>query len=90
MDHLLKVLYSIDFSGMLIPLAIMPGWLRQVSAALPFSHALYTPVSILSGITPVADAPRIWLVELGYLLVFVILSRLVFNIAVRKVTVQGG
>ena len=57
---------------------------------LPFSHALYSPVSILSGITPVNQAPRIWLVELGYLLVFGLLSRLVFNIAVRKVTVQGG
>jgi ABC-2 type transport system permease protein len=82
--------FSTFFSGQLIPLEIMPDWLRQITATLPFSHALYTPVSILSGITPVAEAPRIWLVELGYLLVFGVLSRFVFRIAVRKVTVQGG
>lgn len=82
--------FSTFFSGQLIPLEIMPDWLRQITAILPFSHALYTPVSILSGITPVAEAPRIWLGELVYLLVFVLLSRIVFRIAVRKVTVQGG
>jgi ABC-2 type transport system permease protein len=68
----------------------MPTWLRNITAALPFSHALYSPVSILSGITPVSQAPHIWLVELVYLVVFLVISRLVFRVAVRTVTVQGG
>lgn len=82
--------FSTFFSGQLIPLQIMPDWLRNITAALPFSHALYNPVSILSGITPVAEAPRIWLIELVYLAVFLVISRLVFRVAVRTVTVQGG
>jgi ABC-2 type transport system permease protein len=78
------------FSGVLVPLAMMPDWLRAIAAALPFSHALYVPVGLLSGILPVADAPRIWLGQIAGIIVLGFLSRLVFRLSVRKVTVQGG
>jgi ABC-2 type transport system permease protein len=78
------------FSGSLVPLAMMPGWLQNLTLALPFAQALYVPVSLLSGITPLSQLPRIWLVQIVYLLVLAFLSRLVFRVAVRKVTVQGG
>jgi ABC-2 type transport system permease protein len=78
------------FSGSLVPLAMMPGWLQNLTVALPFAQALYVPVSLLGGITPLSDAPRIWLVQLVYLLILAFLSRLVFRVAVRKITIQGG
>lgn len=78
------------FSGALVPLAMMPDWLQTIAAILPFSHALYVPVSLLSGITPLADMPRIWGIQLVYLLLLGLLSRWVFKVSVRKVTVQGG
>lgn len=78
------------FSGMLIPLAIMPDWLRDVALILPFSQAVYLPVSVLSGLTPVVELTRIWLMQLLYLAVLVVLSRLAFSRAVRVITVQGG
>ncbi len=78
------------FSGALVPLAMMPDWLQRVAAAMPFAQALAVPVSLLSGITPVADAPRVWLVQLIWLAAMFVLSRLVFDIAIRKITVQGG
>jgi ABC-2 type transport system permease protein len=77
-------------SGLLVPLDMMPEWLRQIAAVLPFSQALYSPVSILSGITPISEAPRIWLFQLIYLGILLLLSRLLFNRAVRTITVQGG
>lgn len=77
-------------AGSLIPLAIMPLWLQQVAGALPFSYALYVPVSLISGITPLETVLRIWLLELAYLAVLIPLSRYIFKVAVRKVTVQGG
>lgn len=89
----LSVVYeglSLFFSGVLLPLTIMPSWLLALAAALPFAQALYVPVSFLSGITPVAEAPRTWLVQLLWLAGLLVLSRLVFALAVRKVTVQGG
>lgn len=78
------------FSGSLVPLVMMPGWLQTVAEVLPFSQALYVPVSLISGITPVSAMPRIWLIQIVYLIVLLVASRLVFRVAVRKVTVQGG
>ena len=78
------------FSGMLLPLAIMPEGLRTIAAVLPFSQAVYLPVSVLSGLTPLVELPRIWLLQLGYAAVLLVASRLVFRRAVRAVTVQGG
>ncbi len=78
------------FSGSLVPLTMMPGWLQDVTAAMPFAQALAVPAGFLSGITSVADAPRVWLVQAAWLVGLAVLSRLVFSVSVRKVTVQGG
>lgn len=78
------------FSGALVPLVMMPVWLQNLAATLPFAQALAVPISFLSGIHTLADAPRLWLIQVIWLLALLVLSRLVFNIAVRKVTVQGG
>ena len=78
------------FSGSLVPLVMMPGWLQTIAQVLPFSQALYVPVSLISGITPLSAMPRIWLIQFIYLVVLLFASRLVFRVAVKKVTVQGG
>lgn len=78
------------FSGALIPLDLMPDWLRTIATILPFSQAVYLPVSLLSGITPVSDMPRIWLMQIVLLAGLFVLSRFIFNRSVRVITVQGG
>lgn len=78
------------FSGALVPLDMMPDWLRSLTLALPFAQSLYVPVSLLSGITPLAGAPRLWLVQILWLVGMAVASRLVFQRAIRAVTVQGG
>lgn len=81
---------AIFFSGALIPLDLMPDWLRTIATILPFSQAVYLPVSLLSGITPVSDMPRIWLMQIVFLGGLIVLSRVIFNRSVRVITVQGG
>ncbi len=78
------------FSGALIPLQMMPDGLRAIAFALPFAQAVYVPVSFLSGVTPVSAAPQTWLVQLLWLISLGTISRVVFNVSIRKVTVQGG
>lgn len=82
--------FAIFFSGSLVPLVMMPDWLQTLTSAMPFAQALYAPVAILTGITPLADAPRTWLIQIAWLVGLALLSRLVFSRAVRVVTVQGG
>jgi ABC-2 type transport system permease protein len=77
-------------TGALLPLNLMPDWLRLLVQATPFAQSIYVPVSLLSGLTPLSEAPRLLLGQLAWLLGLLIVSRLFFRVAVRRVTVQGG
>jgi ABC-2 type transport system permease protein len=77
-------------SGGLVPLNMMPDWLRMIVQNTPFAQAIYVPVSLLSGVTPLSDAPRLLLIQAGWVVGMTLASRLVFRVAVRRVTVQGG
>jgi ABC-2 type transport system permease protein len=81
---------SLFLSGGLVPLAMMPDWLRQVVLAIPFSQALAVPINILTGITPLNEVPRVWLSQLLWVIGLWFASNIIFRISVRKVTVQGG
>ena len=78
------------FGGGLIPLAMMPTWLRLVAQNTPFAQALAVPIGLLSGLTPLTDAPRLLLGQLLWLAALAPLSALVFQRAIRRVTIQGG
>lgn len=81
---------ALFFSGGLVPLDILPDGLRAAVQVLPFSQAVYVPISLLSGVAPLSSAPQLWLGQLAWLMVLVVASRVLFAVAVRKVTVQGG
>lgn len=78
------------FSGALIPIVFFPGWLRSIAEFLPFKDIVYTPVSIYLGLVPFEGLGITLLKQFMWVIVFLIFSRLFFNIAVKKVTVQGG
>jgi ABC-2 type transport system permease protein len=78
------------FSGSLIPLAMLPEKLSALVYAFPFAQALYVPLSLLSGIQPVSAAPQLWLVQLAWLVALLVISRQVYKVALRKITIQGG
>ncbi|WP_164689702.1 ABC transporter permease [Herpetosiphon llansteffanensis] len=78
------------FSGVLLPLTMLPTELQTIAKWLPFAQSVSVPVSILSGMTPLSNLGSIWLQQLAWLGVMFMLSRLMFNFSVRKITVQGG
>ncbi len=78
------------FSGALVPLDMMPAWLRSLTLAMPFAQALAVPVSLLSGTAPLSQAPALLLTQAAWLLGLAAASRLAFSVAVRQVTIQGG
>jgi len=81
---------SLFLSGSLVPLAMMPDWLQTVVLSIPFAQALAVPVSLLTGITPLGQAPQVWLVQCAWVVGMWLVSNLFFRVAVRKITVQGG
>jgi ABC-2 type transport system permease protein len=78
------------FGGSLIPLVMMPGWLQIVVRSVPFAQALYVPMSVLSGIEPLSRVPALWLIQGAWIAGLAVFSRVFYNIAIRKITVQGG
>ena len=77
-------------SGALVPIVMMPARLQNIVMAVPFAQALGVPISLLTGITPLSDAPQVWLTQIIWIFAMWLISTLFFRVAVRKITVQGG
>lgn len=77
-------------SGAYAPLWYFPAWFLTLSSFLPFQSTLNTPLSLYVGRIPVSSVPgelafqAAWVAGLG------LFSRLVWRLAARRVTAQGG
>jgi ABC-2 type transport system permease protein len=76
--------------GGLLPLVMMPDGLRQIAQNTPFAQAIFVPISLLSGLTPLSEAPRLLVIQLLWLVGLAPLSRFMYAVAIRRITVQGG
>jgi ABC-2 type transport system permease protein len=78
------------FSGALIPLQLLPGWLQSAALAAPFQGIVYTPVMIYMG---AIEGAALWW-SLGVQLFWVValwrLARLMWMPAMRALDLQGG
>jgi len=77
-------------SGMMIPIAMFPGWLATAAAWLPFAGVASTPGLIFTGRVDAAEALRLVAVQAGWVLVLWFGARLAFRGAVKQLTVHGG
>lgn len=78
------------FAGALVPLWLMPDWLRVVAEVLPFQAMAYTPVAIYLGRLSGADMTRALAVQLAWVVAGYLLGRLVWSRALHRVVIQGG
>jgi ABC-2 type transport system permease protein len=79
------------FSGALIPLSLFPNWFQNVSDFLPFQSMVYIPTSIFTG--QISSTSQIlWsiVIQLIWLISMYILLRVLWSIAIRKITIFGG
>ncbi|AZR74353.1 hypothetical protein BBF96_13725 [Anoxybacter fermentans] len=76
------------FSGLLLPIAFFPEWLAKIVVYLPFAGQFYIPISIFLGNEP--RAMRLLAVEMGWIVVAITLARILFRMAMKKISVQGG
>lgn len=78
------------FSGMLIPVALMPAWLQGLAWALPFVHFTTTPASIYLGRVDAFGALGLIGAEAAWAVGLWIGLHLLFRHLVKKVTIHGG
>ncbi len=73
-----------------LPLWIFPPFWEQALLLLPFSRVYYTPLMILLGRIPPDQLPGEFAIQAGWVVALILLSRLVFAAAFRKLAIQGG
>lgn len=77
-------------AGTIIPLTLFPEWLRRIVLALPFKGMAYTPLAIYVG---EIEGSSIWTNILGQFawgIGLVLLTRLLWLRARRRIEIQGG
>jgi len=78
------------FSGALVPLALLPGWLQATAGVLPFASITATPAALYLGTATGTEALRLLAVQLAWAVGLWFGCRLIWRVAVRKLTVHGG
>jgi ABC-2 type transport system permease protein len=75
------------FSGMLIPLALMPNGLEAVASLLPFRAVIMVPTEVYLGQRPILEG---LLLQAGWLVALSIGAQYLLHAGERKLVVQGG
>lgn len=78
------------FSGYLIPLEVLPAWIRGATRVLPFRYMLGFPVETLVGLESRGRAVRELGAQWGYVGLFFAVSLLVWRNGVRRFAAYGG
>ncbi len=78
------------FAGLVVPLYLMPDWLKLLTLATPFPAMLQFPVDILSGYATGPDIlPRL-AAQLGWVLAIGLLGQHLLRAGARRLVTQGG
>ncbi|XMB85940.1 hypothetical protein RJG79_11135 [Mycoplasmatota bacterium WC44] len=88
-ERLFPALVTI-FSGMLIPLSFFPDWSQLFLKLLPFSGLVDGPYKFYLGIYEASDLAFVLIHQLFWTVAFIILGRLMINLAKKRIVVQGG
>lgn len=84
-----NVLMSLCAGG-IMPLDFFPALVRDALAFLPFKGCFYTPLSILLGIEPQGGLPMLIAEQLGWIVVLLLVSQVLWRKALPRVVVLGG
>jgi ABC-2 type transport system permease protein len=78
------------FSGALVPLPFLPGWLRTIAEWSPFPGMVYLPTGIYLGRIGPAAAGWALLGQAAWAVALLFVGRWAWHGAMRKVTIHGG
>ena len=77
-------------SGTMLPIAFFPNVFREIVSYMPFAGMSQNPVLILMMKYNYLECGKVILVSLVWLILLELFAKLLFNHAIKLVTVQGG
>lgn len=81
---------SLFFSGMVLPLAFFPSWLRAIAHVLPFASIMQTPIDVWLGKHHGAGLAGVLALQLFWALMLLGLGRLALRGGATRLVIQGG
>lgn len=78
------------FGGTMVPIWFYPEWLKKMSFFLPFRYMTFEPINFFLGKTPVEEAWFPILMALFWLMALNVLDKCIWQMAVKRLTVNGG
>lgn len=88
-----QILYMVGvslLSGFYVPIHLFPDWLGTIAAWSPFPAMYQYPVDLLSGRTVGADAWTVLGVQVVWVAVLLVFTRLITRAGTRRLVIQGG
>ncbi|WP_336205221.1 ABC transporter permease [Nonomuraea sp. LPB2021202275-12-8] len=85
--NVLSTVLTTFFSGMMLPLSIFPGWLGELSRALPWAAMVQTPADLYLGKAPILDTLAF---QACWAATLIGLGALATGAIRHKVVIQGG
>ncbi len=76
--------------GSYLPLWIYPPFWQGVVSLLPFRGIVYSPLAIFIGQIPLEQVPAAFALQAAWLAALILMSRVVYGAARKRVAVQGG
>lgn len=86
----LKTTVIAFLSGTLLPIAFFPNIFRQIVSYMPFAGMSQNPILILMMKYDYLECGKVILVSFGWWVLLELIGKLLFNHAIKIVTVQGG
>jgi ABC-2 type transport system permease protein len=84
------MLFNFFFSGHMFPIDMLPGYWRTIVEIIPLHYLAYFPAAVFLGKVH-GDALTYGLcIQAGWVVFFIILSRVMFNLGVRRYAGYGG
>lgn len=77
------------FSGMVIPLSILPTFWRNMADWLPFKYIIYVPNQIISGRLDFMQASRELVVAAVWIVILLMISRIIYTRGLRRFDGEG-
>ncbi len=88
-----QILYMVVVSlltGFTVPIHLFPGWLKTIAEWSPFPSMYQYPVDLISGRTTGVDVLPIIGIQLAWLLVLLVGTRVMTHFGTRRLVIQGG